>query len=284
MANKSIFDQLTIIIIAKNEERMLARCLENLACFPHLLVIDNASDDQTAKVAREFKARVMTVTDKNLSQLREFGAKKAATDWIFYLDADERLTPKLADKIFDCMIDGQSVAATCLRENYFYGHKFTAGGWENDRVTRLFRRSALDGWQGKIHETPIYHGLTTDLGAPLWHFTHRNTSENLVKSAAWTKMEADLLAQSPQTKIITKMMILRKGGMEFYRRYWRDHGYRDGMAGFVESLVQGINKMLIYIQIWEEQLHPSLIERYDELENKIAQDWQKKNQSLGKSP
>lgn len=283
MANKSIFDQLTIIIIAKNEELMLPKCLVTLKSFPHLLVVNNNSTDETAEIANKAGARVITTADRSFSQLRDLGAKKSTTDWIFYLDADERLTPRLASEIANCIKNDKFVTATCRRQNYFYGHKFTAGGWDKDEVTRLFKRSALVGWQGEIHETPIYKGPGTFLDGTLWHLTHRNTGDNLIKTATWTKMEAGLLAKSSKTPKVTKAIILRKGFMEFYRRYFQNRGYLDGMAGFVESLVQGMNKMLIYIQVWEMQLKPSLTTRYDEIEERINQDWKKKGQKTKKS-
>ena len=272
---QEIFKKITVVIVAKNEARMLPDCLALLRAFPNILVIDNDSSDETNAIAKRFGATVVTAKSKDFSKLRNIGLKLAQTQWLFYLDADERLSPKLTQELAQIISADMAVVAGGPRLNYFYGHKFKAGGWENDRVTRLFKKEALRGWSGEIHESPIFEGAKISWKNPLIHLTHRSTAENLLKSASWTKMEAKLLVDSGTIPMVNKRVILRKGMMEFYRRYWKFKGHRDGMAGFVESLVQAMNKMMVYIQVWELQLEPSLKERYQKIENNLEESWRK---------
>jgi len=86
-------------------------------------------------------------------------------------------------------------------------------------------------------------------------------------------MEADLLAASPHTGSIKKRTLLRKGLAEFIRRYYFQKGWRDGQTGFVEALVQGMNRTLVYIQVWERQQKPDLDTRYQKLEDKVKKSW-----------
>ena len=264
---------ISAIIIAKNEEAMLTQCLSTLGWVDQVLVIDNGSIDQTTKVAENLGAKVIHFEHSSFARVRNEALKHVETDWIFYIDADERVTPTLAKEIMVNLETESGHVFSIKRKNICYGEEFQFGGWENDEVTRVFLVKALDKWQGKVHETPLYEGQPIILHTPLIHLTHRNTQENLIKSASWTKAEAQLLHKAGGKKV-NFLTILRKGIMEFIRRAIFAKGYQDGLAGLIESLVQGINKMLVYIQVWELQQVPSLEEKYRRHEIVIQKQWE----------
>lgn len=266
--------KVTAVIIAKNEELMLAACLETLTWCDELLLIDCASTDQTPVIADKYGARVIGFDHPSFAKIREKALESVNTDYLFYVDADERVTPALAKEILVHLENQDCQVMQMRRENICYGRKFAHGNWQNDQVIRIFHRDHIKGWQGEIHESPIYSGHVCLLNHQLLHLTHRSTKDNLFKSANWTIKEASLIAAHPKTKKITFMTILRKGIMEFYRRAFKFQGRKDGMAGLIEALVQGINRMLVYIQVWELQEKPSLEDRYHKEEMKIKKLWQ----------
>lgn len=266
---------LTIVIIAHNESTNLRQLLPLLAFAGRVMVIDNNSTDETAKVAQRYKADYFFCNKKSFAAVRNFALGYVKTPWLFYLDADERVTPQLAKEIAQNLRQPDTVALTLQRQNWCYGEKLTAGGWDRDFVTRIFRLDHFRKWQGDIHESPLFNGEAMLLRQLLWHFTHRDTATNLRKSASWTIKEAALLAASPATPVVTPKVIWRKFLLEFYRRYYRDRGRIDGRVGFVESFVQALNRALVYIQVWELQQQPSLPEKYTRQEDKLTQLWQK---------
>lgn len=267
---------ISAIIIAKNEEKMIANCIETLKWCDEILVIDNGSEDTTAGVAENLGARVVGFASDNFSRLRNEGLKRAKTDWIFYVDADERVLPELSREILVHIETTQANAMKIKRNNIMYGQHLLHGGWENDTLVRVFRRSALEKWQGKVHESPVFEGEVIDLFSPLLHLTHRNTRDGLIKSSAWTEIEAELLFEAG-APAVTKIILIRKVVMEFVRRYIQWQGYQDGMVGFIESLIQAFNKLLIYVQLWELQQKPTLPEKYQTQELKIADQWRHKS-------
>lgn len=266
--------KVTAVIIAKNEELMLPACLETLSWSDELLVIDCASTDQTPVIADKYGARVIGFDHPSFAKIREKALENVNTDYLFYVDADERVTPALAKEILVHLENQDCQVMQMKRENICYGRKFAYGNWQNDQVIRIFHRDHLQGWQGEIHESPIYSGHVCLLNHQLVHLTHRSTKDNLFKSANWTIKEASLIAAHPETKKVTFLTILRKGVMEFYRRAVKFQGRKDGMVGLIEALVQGINRMLVYIQVWELQEKPSLEDRYHKEEMKIKKLWQ----------
>ncbi|MFZ5376072.1 MAG: glycosyltransferase family 2 protein [Patescibacteria group bacterium] len=263
---------ITAVIISKNEEQMLENCLRSIKSLAkEILVIDNNSTDQTALIAENLAAKVISIESPSFSRLRNEALKYVKTGWVFYIDADERVTPSLATEIINHINSGQTNSMTFQRENYCYGHHLKHGGWQNDFVTRLFKTDNLKKWQGNIHESPIYIGGTNTASNPLIHLTHRNTVQNLKKSADWTIMEARLLAKSGiEVNVFT---IIRKSFMEFFRRVVLKAGYKDGMVGWIEAFVQGMNRAMVYIQVWEEQNKPSLPEKYQAIEDRIKKSW-----------
>lgn len=263
---------LTGVVIARNEESMIQACLATLQWCESLIVVDNGSTDKTAELAEATGAKVISFTSESFSRVREEALKHVTTDWVLYVDADERVTPTLAKEISVLIETKPAAALTLTRKNYFLGHLISHGGWQCDTVTRAFKCSELKGWEGTIHESPQWSGEVLSVQSPLIHLTHRSVSDNLHKSAEWIPKEAHEFIEA-QVAPITFTTILRKGVMEFWRRAIRDRGYSDGMPGLIEALIQSINRMWVYIQIWEFQQKPSIPDRYLQLEKEIVRKW-----------
>jgi hypothetical protein len=263
---------LTAIIIAKNEEEMIANCLETLRWCDEIMVINNDSSDATVGIAHRLGARVFTVSG-SFAEVRNEGLRRAKTEWVLYIDADERVTPALADDIRQAMDKADHMAYAVRRENILYGSLIKHGGWADDWVVRLFNRKALKTWAGEIHEHAEVDGSEGRLTQPLVHLTHRSITAGLAKTIEWTPLEAKQLYEAGIAPV-TFWTLLRKGSMEVVRRSFFKKGYKDGQVGWVETFVQAINRMLVYMQVWELQQKPSLPDRYQKYESAIAQLWQ----------
>lgn len=266
---------LTAIVIAKNEAEMLANCLESLKWCDEVLVVDHDSTDTTPEIAKRLGARVIHASG-SFADIRNEGLRLCKSDWVLYIDADERVIPDLAKEVRQVLTQPQHAAYSVSRSNVLYGHVMKHGGWEHDRVVRLFERAKLKNWAGEIHEHAEIEGSTGELQTQLLHLTHRNIVQGLLKTAEWTPLEAKLLfeANTPPVKLST---LLRKGLMEVFRRAITKKGYQDGLAGWVEALVQGMNRMLVYMQLWELQQHPNLSERYQKYEETVVELWKRQS-------
>jgi glycosyltransferase involved in cell wall biosynthesis len=267
---------ITAVIIAKNEAEMIVNCIDTLRWCDDILVVDTLSTDNTPALAETAGARLVEFYHPSMAKMRNEALKRVKTDWVIYVDADERVTPTLAKEIMVQLETSDAVALHIQRQNIHYGKIFRHGGWQHDTVTRVFRKDAFQEWYGDIHESPRFTGNAVQLQSPLIHLTHRNTLDGLRKTISWTPIEAELLFASnlPPVKVRT---ILRKGIMEFIRRGILRKGYRDGIEGWIEAIIQGINRMLVYIQVWEMQRSPSLPETYHKIEQKVAAMWQQES-------
>jgi glycosyltransferase involved in cell wall biosynthesis len=268
---------ITAVIVATNEEAMIVNCIESLRWCDEILVLDAGSEDKTISLAESAGARVVSFSHPSMARKRNEALKRVKTDWLIYVDADERVTPQLAKEILVQLETGTASALTLHRQNIHYGKAFHYGGWQEDTVTRAFAKEAFQEWYGDIHESPRFTGEAVTLSTPLLHLTHRNTLDGLRKTIAWTPIEARLLFEGG-TPPVTVKTIFRKGIMEMVRRIFLKQGRKDGTEGWIEGIVQGINRMLVYIQVWELQRKPSLEQTYQHLEAQLLEKWRTTSQ------
>lgn len=255
---------------------MIANCLASVQFADEIVVVDSGSTDNSLGIAAREGAKIVEVSSGSFQDWRNRGAKESTSDWLLYIDADERVTPKLAQEIEDTIQFTSNAAFALRRNNIHFGRWMQFGGWEQDRIVRLFKRSHLRGWEGKVHEHAEIDGILGELKEPLVHLTHRNIRDGLVKSYTWTDTEAQLLFEAG-AKPVQPFTLLRKFGMECFRRLIAKKGYKDGMEGWIESFQQAINRFFVYERLWELQQKPSLDERYQLIEKEIVKQWGKKN-------
>lgn len=253
---------------------MIANCLATLSFADEVVVVDSGSDDNTISIASREGAKVVEVTGGSFKDWRNAGKEAVQTDWILYIDSDERVTPKLAREIEHTIQFTSNSAYALRRHNIHFGRWLEHGGWEQDNLVRLFKRPNLQKWEGDVHEHAVFEGILGELKEPLVHLTHRNIRDGLVKSYTWTGIEAELL-YSAHTKPVRPFTLVRKFLMEFFRRLVFKRGYKDGMEGWIEAFQQAINRFFVYERLWELQQKPTLEERYDAIEKEIAKLWKK---------
>lgn len=263
---------ITAIILTKNEQTMVVNCIETLRWCKEIIVIDSQSTDSTVQLAKRAGAVVYSTGQDAFDKRRNYALSKVRTDWVFYIDADERVTPELKAEIVRVIAERSETALTLQRKNIHYGEWLRYGGWDKDFVTRIFKTENLRGWKGKIHESAVYTGENYILNQPLIHLTHRNMVDGLYKTIAWTGYEAELLFEAGQPQV-TPTVLLRKTVMEFVRRAFQWNGRRDGIQGWIEAMVQAMNRFIVYERLWELQQKPHLEEKYQILDQKIIDSW-----------
>lgn len=272
MGEKVIGKTISVIIITRNEEGMIANALGSVPFAGEVIVVDSGSQDNTVEISRREGAKVIETKGGSFADWRNKGLKEATGDWVLYLDADERVTPKLAREIEETLRFTSSTAFALNRNNIHFGKWLRNGGWERDSVVRLFHRQSLKHWEGDVHEHAVVLGAQGQLKEPLVHLTHRNLADGLKKSITWTDIEARLLLEAGAAKV-TPLTLMRKTAMEFLRRLVFKKGYKDGMEGWVESMQQAMNRFFVYERLWELQQRPSLEEKYDRYEKEIMKMW-----------
>jgi len=244
---------LSVVVLTHNSANQIISCLNSIQSLAsEIIIIDDNSVDNTLNLVKKFKAKVYSRRLDDFSSQRNFGFAKTSFDWVLFLDSDERLTPSLAREIKSVLSRKEYHAYRMKRLNYFFGRPIKNGGYWPDWQTRLFKRSTFAGYLGKIHETPNFRGNLGSLNNHLIHYSHQNLSQGLIKSAYWTKLEAEAFFQANHPPI-TWWRIIKVMVWEFCSRFFKKKGFLDGYVGFIESLIQAINRFFVYQQIWELQ-------------------------------
>jgi glycosyltransferase involved in cell wall biosynthesis len=224
-----------VLVGGKYDRDLLKKCLNSLTWTDEIVKLD--TDNLRGSFA----------------DWRNLGAKKAKGDWLFYVDADEEVTPALKKMILQVIGSNEFSAYAIPRRNIFLGHEMHWGGWSPDFVVRLIKRDKLKGWSGELHEQPIVEGTVCHLKEPLIHMSHRNLTEMVEKTNKWSEIEAKLLYDSGHPK----MNVFRFFSAGFREAWYRGIvklGFLDGTVGIIEIIYQTFSRLITYSKLWELQL------------------------------
>lgn len=242
---------ISCIVLAKNEEARIASCLAALSWGFEKIVVDNGSTDKTAEIAGKMGARVISMKDGDFSALRNAGMQAATGTWILYVDADEVVPAGLAAEIQETVSSfnpSKPVAYEVTRENHYLGRTWPY----KDKHLRLFKKNALKGWQGALHESPIVEGQTGSLAIPLIHSTHRTLSEMVAKTNEWSQTEAKLRLDAGHPSV-APWRLFRVMITAFFDSYIKQGGWKAGWVGWIESMYQAFSIFVTYAKLWEMQ-------------------------------
>jgi glycosyltransferase involved in cell wall biosynthesis len=241
---------ISAIIIAKNEENLIADCIDSIGFCDEIMLIDNNSSDRTADLAKKLGAKVVKANTSDFSDLRNIGLKHSSGKWVLYIDSDERVSEELKKSIIEVVkSEDKYVAFKVMRKNFYLGNT----EWPKiEKMERLFLREKLMSWKGKLHETPVFEGEAGELDGFLLHYTHRNLTQMLEKTIVWSDTEARLRFDANHPKM-TWWRFPRVMLTGFFDSYIKQKGYKAGTAGLIESVYQAYSSFITYAKLWELQ-------------------------------
>jgi len=254
-----ITKNLSIIVLAGNEEKMIIDCLKSCDWVDEIILVAANSTDNTINLARKNIPAIKIVKtideyNRNFSKWRNLGFKNATKDWLLYIDADERITPKLKKEIIKKINtkNNQFSHYAIPRANYYLGHRVRYGGSYPDYIKRLYCKKYFKGYKGILHEEPIIDGRLEHLKSNLLHYTHRDLASMVNKTLVWTDMEAQALFQNNHPPVVwwrfIRMMLTKIWERLIIQKMWKD-----GTVGWISVLFETYDTFLIYARLWEIQ-------------------------------
>lgn len=265
--------KLSIIVVTANEEDWIGNCLRSVAGLDaETIIVDQGSSDKTVKICEGFGARVFHHDWQGFAAQKNFALTKASGEWIFFIDADERVSKELIKEIKEIISDGKESAFDAYavsRQNILLGKEMRHGGWWPDPVVRLAKKDAISGWEGDLHEELKVRGEQGNLQGCLYHLSHRGITWMLEKSIKYTEIEARLRLEAGHPKMAW-WRFLRVMFGEFWYRLIVKAGWRDGMVGWIEAISQAYNMFLVYVHLWEKQKGKSMEQLYQEIDTNLA--------------
>lgn len=237
------------ILVVRNEEKRIRPCLESLKWADQIIIVDQSSEDNTVSISREFTNHVFIVPAKGYCEPdRAFAVSKVEAEWIFYIDADERIPEALALEIRQVVESVHYDAYRVLRKNYIFGRLMKYGGHQRDWQLRLFKKGAVT-YSDKIHESPSVVGKIGSLSCALDHYSTENLLEYCRKLNAYTDMEAKNMVKAGVRISGYKLVLVPIA--KFIQQYFLRQGFRDGREGFVFYVLSAFYVFLKYAKAWE---------------------------------
>ncbi len=253
------------IIYTYNEEKNIQDAINSAKLLTNtIIVIDSQSTDGTTQIAKKHGATIYSVSHSTyVEPIRELGIQKATSEWVFILDADERITKELAKEIKSILFNVRNglkpfpTHYKIKRKNIFGKTKWLRhGGWWPDRQIRLIKKSAFRGWPKEIHSTPQIEGIEGTINEPLIHMFHGNFENMVEKTIVFEKIESGLLFVGRRNA--SSFTFFRKFGGELYRRLLEHFGFLDGTIGIIESFYQAFSKTITYLFLYEKKKSSTL--------------------------
>ena len=241
--------RLSALVVAHNEERQLAACLERLAFADEIVVVLDRCDDASATIAGQFTERLIEGAWPLEGDRRNAGIEACAGDWIIEVDADERLPEALAVEIRETIVSATPGHFLVPFDNYI-GSRLVRHGWGASwgvsAAPRLFSRGAKRWGRQRIHPSLELQGGKRFLKNRMDHYVDRDLSDMLARLDRYTTARAKDLRD--QGDIGSFAGNLRRLISRFLKCYLVRRGYREGAWGFVIALMAGLYPLLSYLK------------------------------------
>lgn len=244
--------KVTVTIITLKEAEHIAAAIDSARWADEVLVVDCGSTDGTVDIARSTGAVVLCREWTGYVDQKNFAAERASHDWIFSLDADERITPALAAEVRTLLTTEPPLGGYRLpRVAYHLGRWVRTTDFYPDYQTRLYdRRTAR--WRGQyVHESVSVDGPVGQLRHELQHYSFRNLRDQLDRINHYTTLAARQMHESGRRS--GPLHLLVHPPAAFLRNYLLRRGILDGTAGLTISLMNAYSVFLKFAKLWEMQ-------------------------------
>lgn len=244
-------NKISAVISVYNEEKNIEKCLRSLAFADEIIIVDNNSTDRTVELARKFTKKIYSQKNdpSKIDIQKNFGFEKATGGWILSVDADEEVSPKLAEEIkreIQNPVNGYYIP----RKNIIFGKWIEHSGWYPDFQLRLFRKGKGKFTKVHVHEPLSLDGKVGYLKNELIHYNYDTVSQFLQKAInIYIPNEAKDYLDGGY--VFSYADAIRFPLKEFLSRFFLRKGYRDGFYGLMLAMLMALYHFLIFAEIWE---------------------------------
>ena len=247
MADKA---PVSVAIITRNEEENIESCLKSALWADEIIVLDDASADNTVKIAKQFTDKVFSRKMDIEGKHRNYAYSLARNNWVLSLDADERITPELAEEITVLLkTEMKDKAYTIPIKSYIGKRWIRHSGWYPAAKVRLFDKRFFKYEEAEVHPRVFIEGSCGHLKRDIIHYSYRDFHDFFVSINNQTTLEAKKWFK--ERRNINFLKMYRKGLSRFLKGYIQKSGYKDGLLGFTISWAGALYQFMSYVKYKE---------------------------------
>lgn len=244
-------ENLTALVTTFNEEANLQDCLESISFAGKIMVVDSFSTDHTKKIAARYTEWILEHEYVTPARQKNWALPQVDTEWVLIIDADERVSPELEERIRRELESPRADGYDIKRKSFFFGRLIKYCGWQRDYVMRLFRTAKGRYPDIHVHEAIELDGKVVRLKEPLYHHTYHSFEQYFEKFERYTTWAAlDLEARGKRS---TRWKMFVKPIGRFLRQYFFQFGFLDGSEGLVLCRLAAMSVFTKYAKLWELQ-------------------------------
>ena len=242
-------NKISIVIITKNEQNTIAKCLDSLKEFDEVLIYDNGSTDKTLQIASRYENVTSTQGQWfGFGKTKAHAVSLAKNEWVFSLDADEIISDSLTQELLHMPLD-KKIAYEVQRDNYYNQKLIRCCGWYGEKILRFFNKNETNFNDAVVHEKVEQKNLkVVKLNNVIKHYSFHCVADFMDKIQKYSQIYAQE-HQGKKSASISKAII--RGKFMFFKSYILQGGYKAGFEGFVISFFAGLGTFTKYIKLAE---------------------------------
>ncbi|NIP43829.1 MAG: glycosyltransferase [candidate division Zixibacteria bacterium] len=241
-------EPLSVVMIARNEEKNLERAIESVSWAEEICLMDTGSTDRTVVIAGELGAKVDQIKFEGFGKAKQAAAAMASHDWLFSIDCDEQVSPELRDSIEKFLMDTEDYCgAEISRLTNFCGKWIFHSGWFPEYVLRLFNKRKAGFNDRYVHEGIRTNGRIRRLDGHLLHYSYPDLRHYLGKVHQYAQLAA--LQKQPKPLILDFLSLAFKPPFIFIKKLIIQRGFFDGLDGFWIASITAYGQFLKYYYV-----------------------------------
>ncbi|WP_288955087.1 glycosyltransferase family 2 protein [uncultured Polaribacter sp.] len=241
--------KITAIIPTLNEEIHIADAIESVSFADEIIVIDSHSTDKTVSIAEKYQVKIIKREFDDFSSQKNYAIDQAKYDWIYILDADERVTPEVKKEIFKSIKNPKDFVGFYVRRSfYFAGKHIKYGGCQRDKVVRLFLKDYCK-YEGVVHETIKAKGKLGFFKNKIEHYSYKDYDHYISKMNHYGELRAKQYFEEKK-KINFLFYIIIKPLARFFIHFVVRLGFLDLYQGYVFAKAQAYGVYVKYLKLW----------------------------------
>ena len=242
-------NKISAVIITKNEEQNIERCLKSLHWVDEIVVVDSGSTDATLEICKKYNCKIVETEWLGYGKTKHLAVNSASNDWILSIDADEEVAKESVPIIKELVTQNPSIGYRVQIKSYYLGRLIKHSGWGNEFKLRVFNKRFGNYNNAEVHETVILKGEKQNSKVVFYHHTYPTVEKQLEKINRYSTLQAHELYEKGKkySLPLIAFFVLNK----FFATYFFRLGFLDGKEGFILAYFSSVGVFSKYVKLWK---------------------------------